>query len=317
MRAPSRCSSSCRWSAFLPGFFNLPPIDRDEARFAQATKQMIETRRIRRHPLSGRGPLQKPVGIYWLQAAVVRAAEAVGVPEARTTMWLYRRALAARRHRGCAADLLGRARVHLPAQRAAGRPDDGDLRSAQHRGASRQDRRDAAALLCGCHGRHGAAPICGRATMPCPGPRPCSSWTAVGVGILLKGPLILLVAGLAAIALGLADRSARWLLRLRPLVGVLWVAVLMLPWFVAILGRAGRCVPRRVRQAGHAVEDLPAGRRPTARRPAITCCCSGSASGRPRRLRPWPRRPCGGSAANRWCGFCSPGSCRAGSCSSW
>ena len=29
--------------AFLPGFFNIPPVDRDEARFAQATKQMIES----------------------------------------------------------------------------------------------------------------------------------------------------------------------------------------------------------------------------------------------------------------------------------
>src|SRR5262249_56066260 len=29
--------------AFLPGFFQIPPVDRDEARFAQATKQMIET----------------------------------------------------------------------------------------------------------------------------------------------------------------------------------------------------------------------------------------------------------------------------------
>jgi hypothetical protein len=29
---------------FLPGFTTIPPIDRDEARFAQATKQMIENR---------------------------------------------------------------------------------------------------------------------------------------------------------------------------------------------------------------------------------------------------------------------------------
>lgn len=27
---------------FAPGFFSLPPVDRDEARFAQATKQMLE-----------------------------------------------------------------------------------------------------------------------------------------------------------------------------------------------------------------------------------------------------------------------------------
>src|SRR4029079_19126525 len=29
--------------AFLRGFFQIPPTDRDEARFAQATKQMLET----------------------------------------------------------------------------------------------------------------------------------------------------------------------------------------------------------------------------------------------------------------------------------
>jgi len=29
--------------AWLPGFFTLPPLDRDESRFAQATKQMLET----------------------------------------------------------------------------------------------------------------------------------------------------------------------------------------------------------------------------------------------------------------------------------
>ena len=39
--------------------------------------------------------------------------------------------------------------------------------------------------------------------------------------------------------MAIADRSARWLLRLRPLVGFLWVLLLVLPWFVAIMGRAG------------------------------------------------------------------------------
>src|SRR3978361_1153379 len=33
----------CGLLLFLPGFFNIPPIDRDEARFAQATKQMVAT----------------------------------------------------------------------------------------------------------------------------------------------------------------------------------------------------------------------------------------------------------------------------------
>ena len=29
--------------SFIPGLFQIPPVDRDEARFAQATKQMIES----------------------------------------------------------------------------------------------------------------------------------------------------------------------------------------------------------------------------------------------------------------------------------
>src|SRR6202008_2312916 len=33
---------------------------------------------------------KKPVGIYWLQTAAVKAGEAVGIPNARTTIWLYR-----------------------------------------------------------------------------------------------------------------------------------------------------------------------------------------------------------------------------------
>ncbi len=33
---------------------------------------------------------KKPVGIYWMQAAVVGAAEELGLSEARRTIWLYR-----------------------------------------------------------------------------------------------------------------------------------------------------------------------------------------------------------------------------------
>src|SRR5882724_10229176 len=76
--------------AFLPGFFNIPPIDRDEARFAQATKQMIETGEYIDIRFQDEVRYKKPVGIYWLQAGVVNAAEKLGVPQARTTIWLYR-----------------------------------------------------------------------------------------------------------------------------------------------------------------------------------------------------------------------------------
>ena len=60
--------------AFLPGFFQIPPIDRDEARFAQATKQMIETGDYVDIRFQDEVRYKKPVGIYWLQAGVVKTA---------------------------------------------------------------------------------------------------------------------------------------------------------------------------------------------------------------------------------------------------
>ena len=73
---------------FLPGFFTLQPMDRDEPRFAQATKQMLETGDYVAIRFQDEARNKKPVGIYWMQAAVVRAAEALGVPDARRQVFL-------------------------------------------------------------------------------------------------------------------------------------------------------------------------------------------------------------------------------------
>src|ERR1700691_1036196 len=80
----------CGFLLFLPGFFNIPPIDRDEARFAQATKQMVETGDFVDIRFQDEVRYKKPVGIYWLQAGVVTAARALGFPQASSTIWLYR-----------------------------------------------------------------------------------------------------------------------------------------------------------------------------------------------------------------------------------
>src|SRR3990172_9919493 len=76
--------------AFLPGFFQIPPVDRDEARFAQATKQMVERGEYIDIRFQDEVRYKKPVGIYWLQAVAVKAGEALGIPHTRTTIWLYR-----------------------------------------------------------------------------------------------------------------------------------------------------------------------------------------------------------------------------------
>src|SRR5712671_2438412 len=80
----------CGLLLFLPGFFNIPPIDRDEARFAQATKQMVETSDFVDIRFQDDVRYKKPVGIYWLQSAAVETASALGLPRAELRIWVYR-----------------------------------------------------------------------------------------------------------------------------------------------------------------------------------------------------------------------------------
>lgn len=73
-------------SLYLPGIAAIPPIDRDEARFAQATRQMLDTHDYVNIRFQNEPRNKKPVGIYWLQAAAVSIA---GSP-AKADIWPYR-----------------------------------------------------------------------------------------------------------------------------------------------------------------------------------------------------------------------------------
>jgi 4-amino-4-deoxy-L-arabinose transferase-like glycosyltransferase len=228
--------------AFLPGFFQIPPIDRDEARFAQATKQMIESGDYVDIRFQDENRYKKPVGIYWLQAAVVKTAENLGLPEARTTIWLYR-----------IPSLFGAIGAVLLTYWAA-------LAFVSRRAAvlaglvlatsillgveARLAKTDAMLLLTvvaamGALGRVYLANFGARIEMAHRWTWPAIFWTAVAGGILLKGPLILMFVGLTAATLSILDRSARWLAGLKPIAGILWLLLLVLPWFIAIVAKSG------------------------------------------------------------------------------
>src|SRR4030067_1719525 len=53
---------------YLPGIGTLPPTDRDEARFAQASRQMVESGNYLDIRFQDEPRYKKPIGIYWLQA---------------------------------------------------------------------------------------------------------------------------------------------------------------------------------------------------------------------------------------------------------
>lgn len=55
--------------AVLPGVTHLPPMDRDEARYMQASRQMVETGDVITIRFQEELRAKKPAGIYWMQSA--------------------------------------------------------------------------------------------------------------------------------------------------------------------------------------------------------------------------------------------------------
>jgi 4-amino-4-deoxy-L-arabinose transferase-like glycosyltransferase len=227
--------------AFLPGFFQIPPVDRDEARFAQATKQMLETGEYVDIRFQNEVRYKKPVGIYWLQAAAVEAGSALGVPEARTTIWLYRLPSLA----GAVGAVLmtywtALAFVARRSALLAGLM----LASSVLLGVEARLAKTDAFLLLTCLAVMGAMAriYLGARRHPEQGTGwglPALIWTAAAVSVLVKGPLVLMFMGLTTLALSIADRSGRWVWRLRPVAGVAWLLLLVLPWVVAIMLKSG------------------------------------------------------------------------------
>src|SRR4051794_27162973 len=232
----------CGLVLFLPGFFNIPPIDRDEARFAQATKQMVETGDFVDIRFQDEVRYRKPVGIYWLQAAAVESASALGLPRAQVRIWLYR-----------IPSLIGAIGAGLLTYWTA-------LAFVTRRGAilaalmlcssvllgaeARLAKTDAMLLLSVIAAMGALARVYlswqrGEDPVHPPWSYPLIFWTALAAGILLKGPLILMFVGLTIASLAIVDRSAGWLSRLRPVWGLIWMMLLVLPWFIAIFWRAG------------------------------------------------------------------------------
>jgi 4-amino-4-deoxy-L-arabinose transferase-like glycosyltransferase len=233
---------------FLPGFFSIPPVDRDEARFAQATKQMVESGDYVDIRFQDEVRYKKPVGIYWLQAAVVKTASALGVRGALTTIWLYRvpsfvGAVAAvlltywaalaftSRRAALLAGLMMASCVLLGVERLLAKTDAMLLMTVVAAMGAMARAYMARAYFSGI----------GRDRLDTAGEWRIATifWTALAGGVLLKGPLIVMIVALAVLTLVILDRSARWFLQLKPVAGIVWFAILVLPWFIAIIGRSG------------------------------------------------------------------------------
>ena len=216
---------------WLPGGLSLPPLDRDESRFAQSSRQMVESG----DPVDirfGHVPrYKKPVGIYWLQA--VSTAALGGGDDSQ--IWTYRvpsllgAIIAARLTVWAAAAFLD-----AEAALIAGLL----LLSTVLLGAEATIATTDAVLLATIVAVQGVLLRLYRAARE-DAPAPSTGqvlwgWAALGIGILVKGPVTFGVAIATIIGLGIWDRNLRWLKDVRPLRGIALAALLVVPWLVAI-----------------------------------------------------------------------------------
>ena len=178
---------------------------------------------------------QKPIGIYWLQALSVTALSNV---EARE-IWAYRVPSALAAWAAVLMTFWGLRRIQDPQAALIG---SGLLAISVVVMAEANIAKTDAALLAAIT----AAQMC-LAVIYCgarldqtttrfavPGPLSLGFWIAVGVGLLIKGPVIVMVCGLTIMALCLYDRDVGWLRRLSLLPGLVIVTAIVLPWTSAI-----------------------------------------------------------------------------------
>ncbi|MAN79827.1 MAG: hypothetical protein CMM77_11205 [Rhodospirillaceae bacterium] len=218
---------------FLPGIASLPPLDRDEARFAQATAQMLETRDFVDIRFQDQPRHKKPAGIHWLQAASVTLLSDVTARD----IWAYRvpSVIGA-----WAAVLLTFALGTLLFDRRAA------FAAAAMLAAStllileaHQAKTDAVLLACVLAlmlplARHYLA---ARDTAPAPGIGwSLLFWLALAAGILIKGPIAPLIAILTLATLAISDRDGAWIKGLGWLWGLPLMLALALPWFLMVGG---------------------------------------------------------------------------------
>ncbi|OAN55307.1 glycosyl transferase [Paramagnetospirillum marisnigri] len=221
---------------YMPGLASVPPLDRDESRFIQATRQMLETGDFIRIQFQGEMRAKKPVGAYWAQAASVSLFS----DKATREVWPYRlpSALAA-----WAAVMMtfafgrwmfGRETALLGAALLASSL---ILVSEAHQGKS-----DALLLATavGAMGPLSRFYMASKGAAPAPGMvTALVFWIAIGVTILVKGPVIPAVVLLTIAALSISDRNAGWLVGLRPFTGMIVAAAIAAPWFAAISQATG------------------------------------------------------------------------------
>jgi 4-amino-4-deoxy-L-arabinose transferase-like glycosyltransferase len=215
-----------------PGLFALPPLDRDEARFAEASAQMLETGDPIDIRYQNEARDKKPVGIHWLQSASVSLLSSVD----KRQIWAYRIPSLLGAMLAAAACAWGAAAFFGPrAGTLAGAMLGASVLLSTEAAIAKTD-----SVLCGAvtlsmaalARLYGAAR--GEGMIRPDGGTKALFWSGLAASILVKGPVGPMVAALTITALAIADRRLDWIRSLGWGWGVTLVLLVIGPWSAAI-----------------------------------------------------------------------------------
>jgi 4-amino-4-deoxy-L-arabinose transferase-like glycosyltransferase len=221
---------------WLPGIVSLPALDRDESRFAQSSRQMLDSGNYVDIRFGQVPRYKKPVGIYWLQSATTAIAGfgdhshiwtyrlpslLGGMAAAILTFWC---AALFSAEAGLLAGLLVAASLLLTAEATQATTD--------------------AALLAAIVFTQGVLFRLWRAARADAAPPSLklvmAGWAAFAIAILLKGPVVLGVVAMTLVVLTGLERWEKkkfdlaWLKAARPRRGLALAVLIVAPWAVAI-----------------------------------------------------------------------------------
>ncbi len=218
-------------SVALPGLSTLPVIDRDEARFSQASVQMAESGDLLNIRFQDKARNKKPAGIYWLQTAAIKTFS----EEGKRTLWAQRvpsvlgallavlaTYLAGIKLVGRQAALIGAGALSL------------SLLMVFEAHIAKTD-----AVLCGLAASCFAALAYIRATpsgLSLWKARPAVwvFWLAFGAAILIKGPVVPSIVALTCLTLLIWEKRGYGIRQLINIPAILVSCLMFIPWAVAI-----------------------------------------------------------------------------------
>ena len=236
-RSPSGGLTRPAWAVLMvlaavtlfTGLFSVPPMDRDESRYAQAARQMMETGDYLNINFQDYDRHKQPAGSYWLQTVAATPFGGADAPigahrlpgfvfsllAVAITAWMGARFFSP--PVGLAAGIILAICLTLSVE-------------------ARTAKTDAILLGFGMIAQASLMVLMLQVKEARPNfiGWPALLWGAIGLTLLVKGPIFFMVTALTAIAFTAWTRDPKRLLRLRPEFGVPLALLIFGPWFLAI-----------------------------------------------------------------------------------